>query len=294
MIIVRISGGLGNQLFQYAFAQALSELLDVKAKYDIKTRTPYAGYCNRNLNLESWGILLDVADDREILRFRRFKGTGTGARAERFIIKNLPFLTNSYYIQRDTFFEAQRDLFTDNCYYDGYWQSEKYFERISYRLRNDLVFKGVLSSDNKRLSDSIQNQKSVSIHVRRTDYINNRANRRIFATTTMEYYRSAIEYLSKRYDDLVYYVFADDMKWAMENLHGKEFIFIDGNYQNPEVDMYLMTLCKSNIIANSTFSWWGAWLNRNPQKSIIAPKQWFRGTMNNRIGEIIPKEWTLI
>lgn len=163
----------------------------------------------------------------------------------------------------------------DNIKLIGYFQSEKYFDR-------DLVLKlfdieDVVTQDIQSITES----ESVSIHVRRGDYKSNQANHPL---CSLSYYESAIDLLG---NDKEYYVFSDDIEWC-KTVFDKRFNFVSGLYDWEE--MYLMSKCKHNIIANSTFSWWGAWLNKNDNK-VIAPKTWFGPLKTLNTSDLLPDNW---
>lgn len=178
---------------------------------------------------------------------------------------------------------------TINCVFVGYWQTEKYFKGIRNELLTDFSFKlGDLKLE-KMKKELSSNKKYVSVHIRRGDYLKNLD--RYGDLSETNYYTKAKEYLSRRVDNPIYVYFSDDIQWVKEKFYDKNGIFIEKimfeDYQN-WYDMYLMSQCKHNIIANSTFSWWGAWLNPNKDKIVIAPKVW--NHMYER-KDICPPEW---
>ena len=164
-----------------------------------------------------------------------------------------------------------------DAYLNGYWQSEKYFADIRDDLLKKFVFPESKNIKNREVLGDITRDESVSIHIRRGDYLNSQENYDLFGgVCSLEYYKRGIEYFRQHYKEAVFYVFSDDIDWARNNLKAAEFVFVDWNNGKEDYyDMYLMSQCKHNIIANSSFSWWGAWLNSNRDKQVVSPSRWF-------------------
>lgn len=175
----------------------------------------------------------------------------------------------------------------DNVYIEGYVQSEKYFEGIREELISDYEFNVPENYPNEYRAKVLA-CNSVSIHVRRGDYIN--SNNTSLCNT--QYYKNAISFMGKEIDTPVFFVFSDDIEWCKGYFgEGNNIIYVE-NQPESYLDMYLMSLCKHNIIADSTFSWWGAWLNKNSGKIVVAPEKWLYG--NQKKTEVIPKTWIRI
>jgi hypothetical protein len=179
----------------------------------------------------------------------------------------------------------------DHCCLSGYWQSEKYFKRYESAIRGEFAFRHPLDARNAELAAEIGSVSAVSLHVRRGDYSSNPKTRAIHGLCSLEYYRAAIEHIAKRVELPCFFVFSDDIGWARDHLDvGFRCSFIGHNQgERNFVDMHLMSLCKHHIIANSSFSWWGAWLNPDPEKTVIAPRRWFAN--DTPTGDLIPEEW---
>ena len=179
-------------------------------------------------------------------------------------------------------------------YMSGYWQSENYFESNRSILINDFSFRIPLNARNADALRLISSSNSVSIHIRRGDYLHNANAKATHGLCSLEYYHKAIRLIKATIGKPRFFIFSDDMLWVKAHLEPEEdCIFVDWNFGVDSYnDMRLMSLCKHNIIANSSFSWWGAWLNRNPDKVIIAPKRWFAGKIND--SNIIPSSWIRI
>jgi hypothetical protein len=293
MIIIKISGGLGNQLFQYSFGRYLSAKLNVKLKFDIQTNYRYNGFTQRSFGLSSFSFTIDKASVLEINNFKYFINNEFLARIERKLVQKVPSVNRKYIVQCSNDYQKNIKRIRDNCYYDGYWQSEQYFKPIESTLRNEYNLKLTLNNRNLALLDEINSSESISIHIRRCDYITNKANRKLFEICPFEYYLTAINFFTTRFKHAMFYIFSDDIYWTKSNFIGKQFRFIDNNSEYPEIDMYLMSKCRHNIIANSSFSWWGAWLNSNPDKIVIAPENWFKSQFNESIKDLIPPDWIL-
>jgi hypothetical protein len=185
------------------------------------------------------------------------------------------------------------DVPTDS-YLFGYWQSEKYFREEARTIRADFTFKPPLSRINDALARQIGRQNAISLHVRRGDYANNPKTTATHGLCSLDYYRSAIKYVTDRVEAPSFYIFSDDPAWVKENIR-LDFPchYVDNNKGAESYnDMRLMSMCKHHIIANSSFSWWGAWLNPNPEKIVVAPQKWFAN--NNDVSDLFPREWTLL
>lgn len=192
------------------------------------------------------------------------------------------------YYHYDSCFE---DL-TNNTLIDGYWQTSRYFCKISDRIRSDFSFVPNLSEANQKLLDKIHHSMAVSLHVRRGDYANNQTTNAFHGLVGLEYYKTAVAEMSKHLKKPVFYIFSDDIDWCRENLATRdEMVYVTGNTgQQSFEDMRLMSACKHHILANSSFSWWGAWLNPNPKKRVIAPLRWFNEPTKST-KDLIPKDW---
>lgn len=181
------------------------------------------------------------------------------------------------------------------AYLQGYWQSEKYFSEIADVLREDFKFRQPLSEINAQWADKITQCHSISLHIRRGDYVSNPMTHKVHGVCQLDYYYRAIEYITSLIDDPVFFVFSDEAEWAKSNLEISHPVYYVENNTGQESynDMRLMSLCRHHIIANSTFSWWGAWLNNSPEKIVIAPQKWF-ATSDKDDSDLIPKTWIRI
>lgn len=178
-----------------------------------------------------------------------------------------------------------------NICIDGFWQSEKYFKNISELIKKEFSLKKKISQVSKNILRKIKIHNSVSCHVRRSDYITNPNTNLFHGTCSIEWYIKSINYIYENVNNPKFYIFSDDINWAKKNFpKDKNFKFISNSkYQKDFEDLYLMSNCKHNIIANSSFSWWSAWLNKNTDKIVIAPQCWFKAKIDT--SDLIPQNW---
>lgn len=290
MIIIRLSGGLGNQMFQYAFGRSISERLNTDLFFDLS---------DNSLNIHNGYMLSTVFDiDPKIAtvsEIHKCIGILRYSFLQKILKKvNLKLMFKFGFIIEDSFEYDRKYLHvTGNSYFSGYWQSEKYFLPIKEKIKNEFTFPKFRSTYNINLAKMIKNQNSISIHIRRGDYIKVRSINLIHGTCSMKFYYDAISYVSKRVSNPIFFVFSDDIEWVKSNLNiNYETIYVDLNIdKNCYLDMQLMTMCKHNIISNSTFSWWAAWLNKNDNKTVVAPKKWFN---NHSVISVFPEDWIIL
>lgn len=288
MIIVDVIGGLGNQMFQYAAGRALSLKLRVPLKLDTRDFSGYRLHQGFELN-RLFNCNAEIAtnsDLAQVLGWQRAKLVQRVFRRPQ--LKNLRY--KSFEVEPHFYYWSDINQLEDNKYLYGYWQSEKYFIEFAENIREDFTFKLPFSDQNAELTEQISRVNAVSLHVRRGDYVSNTKNSFI-GVCSLEYYQKAIEHIKKQVDLPIFFVFSDDINWAKSNLVlDKTTTFVSHNKGSESYnDMRLMSLCKHNIIANSSFSWWGAWLNANPEKIVIAPKQWFANSTD--VSDLLPKGW---
>ena len=286
MIIINITGGLGNQLFQYAFGRALSIKNRCQLKLDISS---YQNYEWHDYSLRPFSIRENFADksDCELLKGEKFSFV---RKIKQNIFNNKKF----YYSEKDLRFNEKYKNLANPAYISGYWQSEKYFKQVEEIIRNEFKIVIPPSKPNQNLIKKIEKENAISLHVRRGNYANIKHVNKVHGTSPLSYYNDAIKVLIPKIPDPVFYIFSDDIEWAKKNLIiNNETVFVDFNNNTTDFeDMRLMSMCKHHIIANSTFSWWGAWLNDSKSKIVIAPKIWFNDVnMNNQTANLIPSNW---
>ena len=297
MFIIEIIGGLGNQMFGYAFSMAMENHYgkDSVTLYTgrFKEATDNYGY---ELN-RVFGIDDPIIDDKKKVEHLIDNSWTLMARARRKFLG-----TKSTYLNEDlsNWFDPRVFNLDPNkrMYIQGLWQDESYFKDIRPLILEKFRFKAELNDVNKQILSKIIDANSVSLHVRRGDYVSNPQYVNFLGDVcSYDYYYKALNQLDKEESELSVFVFSDDIEWAKANLdflEGRDVTLIDHNKGlDSYVDMQLMSNCKHNIIANSTFSWWGAWLNQNPQKKVMAPKRWFKDPAYSR-NHIVPDDWIKI
>lgn len=290
MIISFINGGLGNQMFQYALGRSLS--LKLNEPFKMYFLTEMIGPVPRRYELHFFNIDIPIATKEETDKLKEpFAGTLFG-RIHRSIEWRLPYYKRRMVDEKHYQFDPNIFKVSKNCFLNGYWQSEKYFADIKEQIRKDFTFKEPLKGKNLELAEKMGRLESVSLHVRRGDYVFAKATNELSGLATPEYYQKAISHIRAHVKKPVFFIFSDEIDWCREHMRFEEEThYIDHNTGMESYrDMQLMSLCRHNIIANSSFSWWGAWLNNHPQRVIIAPKQWFKaGTLDE--SDLIPAGW---
>ncbi|MDD2537647.1 MAG: alpha-1,2-fucosyltransferase [Candidatus Absconditabacteria bacterium] len=297
MIIIKLAGGLGNQMFQYAFGKSVS----ISQKKDLYLDT-------FELNTEK-----DSHRKDELTLFNTEYKTldknyiNFGYSPLQFIIfyikktlKIFPFTIIQERKMKDIFYD-KIDKYSGwfnyhseigkkikkskkDCYCIGFWQSYKYFEKERELLLKEFSPKQPPNEKNKQLLKIIKDKNSISIHIRRGDYTN-----KYHGILSEKYYKDAINYFNKRYKNTTFIIFSNEIQRCRKNLSIHNGIYVDRNTTHESYrDIILMSKCKHNIIANSSFSWRGAWLNTNPEKIIIAPQEWFQVPIDTE--DLLPKE----
>ena len=259
MAIIKIKGGLGNQMFQYAYG--------------------------RNLELTGRKIIFDTS-----FYFGGRAATDTPRK----------FMLPEFNLQSKAEFSPHVRHLTDilkmilrkfGFPIEEFFQSEKYFINNAEQIQKEFTLKNELSSAAKQILEKTQNTNSVSLHVRRGDYAHDPKTNLHHGLCGLDYYDTAIKTFKENIFNPVFFVFSDDIEWAKHNFIGSEFVFVSNPAVKDCEEMILMSKCKHNIIANSSFSWWGAWLNADPDKIVIAPKKWLAGSNTEYK---LPKKWLQI
>jgi hypothetical protein len=290
MIIVKLIGGLGNQMFQYAAARHLSLLHKTDLFFDIASfENNNNAYTKRNFELDVFNLNFKFCSNEMLNDFNIHSST----KISRVLQRNFPYLFKKLYAAESGInYQKQFLKFPKNTYLDGFWQSELYFNSIKSVIIKDFEFTKNLDDKNFHWLNLIQSTNSVSIHVRRGDYITNVNAQSYNGSLGLEYYENAFKFIKSKFSDVLFFVFSDDIEWCEKNINtNTKTFFIDSNkHSNFHLDMYLMSQCKHNIIANSSFSWWAAWLNQNNNKCVVAPKKWF-AISSLDTSDLIPKSW---
>jgi len=269
MIYSNLKGGLGNMMFQIAATRAIS--LSKNTNYSFpnlhdhinylsveNTYNPNVNYCSEYLNLP---FLKNVNTSKSFLSINRI---------------NYPFHFENILIP------------TLNVVIDGFFQSEKYFKNYEKEILELFLPDKKITNYIKKKYFNLFLERTTSIHVRRGDYIRNCE---YHFVQDMDYFTQSIEIVDSKTDK--YIIFSDDINWCKENFKGNKFLFIEN--EKDYIELYIMSMCTNNITSNSSFSWWGAWLNQNKNKTVIAPKNWFGSSLQHlNTEDIIPDNWIKI
>jgi len=279
MQIVNLMGGLGNQMFQYAFARAYEIKNKCNVRIDLawfkKVKTCNESVDSRVYELGCFSTKPFFASDEDIKKC--------------FRLKDGKLVRNTIRDRQAGVFQPELLESKNNHYFEGYFQSEKYFKNCRKEILSYFNLNLPLNQQNKEMIEKIKSTNSVSIHVRRGDYVKLQD---VHGLCTLDYYKKAIEYIASKIETPHFYVFSDDIVWVEKNLK-IDYAYTVVNINDSTsgcFDIELMKNCKHNIIANSSFSWWGAWLNQNAYKIVIAPKRWF--THPELLDDdLIPDDW---
>jgi glycosyl transferase family 11 len=287
MVVVKLMGGLGNQMFQYACGRRLAAARSAELKLDI---SDLGGGSGRAYALCHLDVSADIASEADI---GRFKTAGPIWKAlYRARIARRRYRERNVIRERFFHFDEQILSLTDNVYLEGYWQSERYFADVEAVIRREFTCKEPADAENARLAEQIRSTNSVSLHVRRGDYVSDPKTSRVHGVCTMDYYGRAVRRIADAAGRLHLYVFSDDPVWVRSNLRlDHETTYLDRNpADRGHEDLRLMSLCRHHVIANSSFSWWGAWLARDTAKMVVAPSKWFNDySADTR--DLLPRPW---
>jgi hypothetical protein len=275
-------------MFQYAIGRALSLKNNAEFKLDLYSfkEPPYWPYVINRFN-----IIINAANEKEIKRFKKYNW-----KRGKFWFWYNRLIANrrKYADERQFHFEPWIMTLKDDVYLDGCWQTEKYFKEYEDIIRKDFTLRAPLTEQSKKFEEQIQQVEAVSLHVRRDEMVSNKRINDWHGVCSVEYYNQAIQEIAKRVKNPHFFMFSDDPNWTKENIKPPfPSTYMPYNTDHPEEDLILMSKCKHHIIANSTFSWWGAWLDTNKNKVVIAPKKWFN-TPKMNTQDIIPDTWIKI
>jgi hypothetical protein len=288
MIIVKLIGGLGNQLFQYATAKALAHRHGVEVKVDSSflNQNSNGQYTQRNYELGVFTADIKIATETETKIFLKYNNS----KWLRVLQRSIPDLFDNLYLaESDLSYFKNFDYLPNNTYLDGFWQNQTYFLNIRSIILNDLQVRLHPSEEIKEIQNKIESTNSISIHVRRGDYVTLPIADNYHGTPDLTYYESAINFMTDKVGDHSVYVFSDDIGWCKKNLRLVQPTYFVEHKEADCWDLFLMSKCQHNIIANSSFSWWAAWLNQHANKVVIAPSKWFTNPLIKH--SIIPTDW---
>ena len=289
-IIIQYNGGLGNQMFQFAMGCNF-EMKEKEVKHALfyYEETPDAmpfvlDEVFPNINLKK----ADSDTTKEIMYDNIDRSLKT-----KIMNKVFPSTIRYYCEGKELCYDA-RVLKLNSAVLSGYWQSYKYVQRAESLIKKYYEFPKIEDDKINKLVNQMKSDDSVSVHIRAGDYLKAENSEIFGGICTLEYYKNAIEQIQKKIDNPIFFIFSNDIDWCKRNIPLKNVVWMDKAVL-PEhkdwIEMYLMSCCKINFIANSSFSWWAAWLNKNKQKIVIAPKVWMKHIKND---EICPPEWIRI
>ena len=285
-LIVKFNGGLGNQMFQLAFGRAVEKKTGLKTIFDMSF---FKKNYSRPFELNVFNANVEGVEDfltklkieliwklRKKLAGKKFMGT---------------------VVYSEPCFEYDRNALEPEAgtFFEGFFQSEKYFKEVEQDLREDFRFKVLPDAQNQQTIEKIQSTNSVSLHIRRGDYVQKKRYQNVYATCSLDYYKRGVELIAEKHENPTLFIFSDDIEWVKENLKlPYESVYVSHNTGAKSFeDMRLMSLCRHNVIANSSFSWWAAWLNNNKEKIVIAPQRWFKDEKIVQT-DVIPENWIRI
>jgi Glycosyl transferase family 11 len=327
MIITELHGGLGNQLFQYASSKGIAHSNNTELKLDLVRfmhKTLPSNSSSEHLESKNQtslkeGFLKPIfkagsyfkkefyslystnhykTDPKRVFELHNFNIESLPLT----IIETLGLNLNAKLLNKYKFIKEKQDYVFDDSLFNqgsdlyliGFWQSEKYFKSIESDIRKEFKVKVEPSNEDKKLIELINKTNSVSLHVRRGDYVASAVHSAMHGALSLEYYNNAITYIKSKVDNPHFFIFSDDPDWAKENI--KTGTQVSVSYNPPEIpyaDIRLMYNCKHNIIANSTYSWWGAWLGEYKNKIVVAPRKWVNdSTIDTK--DAVPETWTRI
>ncbi len=288
MIRVRLQGGLGNQMFQYALGRTLAARHKVPLVLDLSF---YEQQSLRRFELEAFNIQADIHKSRRQL----FRESPLNPLNLISLLRSGDNGTGATMLLEDTTAGVDARVFdaTPPLVLDGYWASYQYWRGWD-GFRTDFTLRKPLSPSACQWQHAIALQPSAAIHVRRGDYVNDPKTSAFHHVQGVDYYREAWKMLAARSGRVRPFVFTDDPEWAEANLDFlPEMAVVRGNQDRPAEDLILMSQCSHHIIANSTFSWWGAWLGQNPGQVVIAPGRWLKNA-DPHVRNLVPNEWQVL
>ena len=290
MVIVRLNGGLGNQMFEYAMARTVAHRRHTSVRLDFRVLEADRQRC---YGLDAWNVNAQPASRFELFRVQ------LAMRVHRAMRPSAPYYERPIVYEKSHRFDGDALKARRDCLLAGYWQSEKYFNEIESTIRAEFTLRAKPAAKTEMIADAIRYQSnSVFLHVRRGDLVADPVTSRLHGSCSLAYYQDAVSHVARSVDRPHFFVFSDEPEWVRENI-GLPFpmTIVDhnrvGNSRSPgseHEDLWLMTLCRHGILSNSSFSWWGAWLNPVRERVVIAPKQWVN-ELDLDLRDLIPEAW---
>jgi hypothetical protein len=299
MIVVRLMGGLGNQMFQYAAGLRLAHRHQTELKLDLSflmDRTPYENFTYRDFDLVVFNFPISRASEEEVRQFRRLRESGSRNFLRRIANK---MTRRHYYFEHHLAFDSRVLELPDQTYLEGYFQNENYFSDLEQMVRQRFRLapdEPKLPAATRRLADEIRTNDVVCLHVRRADYVTNPVVNRCLGVCSLDYYERGLAKLRSLGVSGKIFVFSDDEDWCRENfIDASQFEIVGNEHAGPRASthLWLMTLCRYFLIPNSSFSWWAAWLSDRPGKVVVRPSQWLQARESIDV-DICPLPWIKI
>ena len=291
MKIVKLKGGLGNQMFQYAFAKNIEMLTGEEVKLDISAYEMRKNDNIRRPRIFDFKIAENIASKKQIEQICKLNHDyDLLSHQYKLSIQLENFINRDYFFRHDCSYIPIAQIYKYK-YFDGYWQAWRYVDAIKDELQKEFIPKTNLSIKSSYLIETLKNQNSVFIGIRKGDYSSSWCTRRKYGEFNIQYYIKSMKYISNFIANPIFYIFSNDIEWVKKNMAFDGFNICYRNKEDQISDfeeVLLMASCRHSIIVNSTFHWWGAWLNDYPKKIVIAPDKWFA---NGWKDEIIPPDW---
>jgi hypothetical protein len=295
MIVVKLQGGLGNQMFQYALGRALAQKNDDDFALDLTFLL--GGMLKENFVMRDYDLDIFAIEPRFTALSRvaqRLPMVRILYRANRGLVKLKSYMGIQRYVPENEYkFHSEILNLKGNIYLDGYWQSEKYFQAAEDLLRSDFRLRAALSEKTRKMAEKIMAVNAVCINVRRGDFVNVPRSMETHGFVGLEYYKRGLDALAARARGLHLFVSSDDMEWSMNNIHfDYPTTYLSHEYKGEKFGeyLYLMAMCQHFVIPNSSFAWWAAWLGQRPGKIVVAPQRWYLGKRKDP-DDLVPSSW---
>lgn len=287
MRIIKLKGGLGNQLFQYSFAKLIERETGDIVKIDLSSYQALTEDQIRKPRILKYNISLPIATERDIKEICKFNHNGNSqSNRYRVGIALESILNCKYYFEKDRAYRNVKTI-ASNLYFDGYWQSYRYVDAVIEELERDFIPVDPLGENSKHVLYEIENTESVFIGIRRGDYLTVKPEH--YGSLGQNYYDAGMKYIADRIPNAIFYIFSNDIEWVQKNMSFEKYNFVLVNDTEDDFEDYiLMTRCKHSIIPNSTYHWWGARRHDNKEKIVVAPKKWF---VDDAPIDIVPTHW---